>query len=398
VGVLVVAVLVGTWATREEEEPDPAVDSVQTAPVGGADPVADVEPAADAAPELSAVERAERALASTAALHCPDALGAGFFVTPDLILTNAHVATCDSAMEVVLADGRQRPGTVLRRDTRLDLAVVRAPGLDVTPLPLADAGELRVGDRVTLVGSPVGLEFTVHEGSVSSLPRMVLGVAYIQLDAKINPGNSGGPLIDERGRVVGVVSLKHTGAEGIGLALPINYAWDDAASLVPPPGGDRKRTPGFARMVEQVAAKEREAVAQIAETPQQPLLVAGGWDRYDRLVAVVVRVASHVPAAEDFDVVVRAQNKRCEFRGQVARWKRVEAKGGESQSAMDARVRQWLESVGAAADVYAGEMVLSLQPCRLRKLSTMYRGQQGPFGSVLVELEGADPRAARLQM
>lgn len=69
-------------------------------------------------------------------------------------------------------------------------------------------------DHVMMIGSPMGLEFTVHEGSGSHMGRVVQGVACIQLDAKINPGNSGGPIIDGLGRVVGVVTLKQAHAEG----------------------------------------------------------------------------------------------------------------------------------------------------------------------------------------
>src|SRR6185503_6369190 len=85
-------------------------------------------------------------------------------------------------------------------------------------LPLGDVEDVALGDRVMMIGSPMGLEFTVHEGLVSHLGRVAQGVAFIQLDAKVNPGNSGGPIIDEQGRVVGVVTLKQAQAEGIGLA------------------------------------------------------------------------------------------------------------------------------------------------------------------------------------
>src|SRR5262249_7819837 len=156
-----------------------------------------------------------------------------FFVANETVLTNAHVLCPEGQpLTVIFSDGRRATGVPMRSDTLLDLAVVHSAGATAPPLPLGDAGSLNVGDHVVLVGSPVGLEFTVHEGTVSSISRTLLGLAYIQLDAKVNPGNSGGALLDKLGRVVGIVSLKVQTAEGIGLALPINYAYDGAGALI----------------------------------------------------------------------------------------------------------------------------------------------------------------------
>jgi len=388
-GAAVVAVLVGLWlVVRPAPAPEASPDAGSSADAGPAEPgaVAAAEPAggAGAAPAaLSAADRAERALASTAALRCPDGLGAGFFVAPDLVLTNAHVATCDAEMQVVLSNGREAAGIVLRRDERLDLALVRGVGLDVLPLPLGDAGALRVGDPVTLVGSPVGMEFTVHEGSVSNLPRMVFGVGYIQLDAKINPGNSGGPLIDVHGRVVGVVSMKRTDAEGIGLALPINYAWD-GAGLIPAPPDLRERTAGFARMLDQVRAEEQAVVTELATAPQQPLLIGAGWDQYKRLVVVVARLASVPPVAEDVELrVLDGRQAVCELTGGVAGWRelQLETAGPEQE-----RLRAWLTDSGLGARLFGGQAALRFDQCRLPRRT----------GYVL-ELVGADPRASRLR-
>jgi S1-C subfamily serine protease len=379
---LVLGGLLAIWVSRPGSAPGAAPTLAPPEPETPGD-----APRAAPGPELSAADRAERALASTVALRCPNALGAGFFVAPDLVLTNAHVAVCDAEMRVVLADGRESGAVVLRRDARLDLAVIRALGLNEPPLPLADAGEVRVGDPVTLIGSPVGMEFTVHEGSVSNLPRMVLGIAYIQLDAKINPGNSGGPLIDRQGRVVGIVSMKRTDAEGIGLALPINYAWDGAGSLIAPPGGRRERSEGFARMVQQVKAEEQKLVTELATAPRQPLLVAAGWDRYQRLVAVVVRISGPTPNAEDVKLrVLDGSRQVCEMSGGVSSWRRLETESEAGSREMAARLEQWLASTGVGAQVYGGEVPLRFDLCRLPRRS----------GYVL-ELVGADPRADRLR-
>ena len=111
-------------------------------------------------------------------------------------------------IRVILPDGRELPGQSATTNERLDVALVRTTAPGVRPLPLGDAGTLKVGYRIVVIGSPVGLQFSLAEGTVSNLSRTVLGVSYIQLDAKINPGNSGGPVLDGQGRVVGIVSLK----------------------------------------------------------------------------------------------------------------------------------------------------------------------------------------------
>jgi putative serine protease PepD len=158
------------------------------------------------------------------------ATGSGFVVEPGVIVTNAHVVDSRSAeVRVQLSSGAALDAEVLGLSTQDDLAVlrVRLPrGVD--PLPLADASSpVSVGDDVIAVGSPLGLAGTVTAGIVSATNRQVrLGTARasaIQTDASINPGNSGGPLIDRRGRVIGVntsIASLGGGNIGIGFAIP----------------------------------------------------------------------------------------------------------------------------------------------------------------------------------
>ena len=136
-------------------------------------------------------------------------------------------------------------GTIDDVDESLDLAVVRASGLQAEPLRLGDAGALTLAQRLTMIGSPLGLEFSVHECGVSNLDRHDLGLALVQIDAAVNPGNSGGPLLDRSGRVVGIVTLKMTGGEGIALAVPVNYAFAGPDALLEGmPTGTRPASPG----------------------------------------------------------------------------------------------------------------------------------------------------------
>ncbi len=163
--------------------------------------------------------------------------GTGFVVDRDgTIATNAHVVGSASRVQVRF-EGRDEavPATVRGTDTSSDLAVldVGAQAVDgVRPLALADSDGVEVGDLAVAIGSPFGLAQTATAGIVSGLEREIQAPdgfqidRVIQTDAPINPGNSGGPLLDARGRVIGVNSQILTGGGqgnvGIGFAVPAN--------------------------------------------------------------------------------------------------------------------------------------------------------------------------------
>jgi putative serine protease PepD len=142
-------------------------------------------------------------------------------------------------ISVTFSDGVQVPARIVGRSPTYDLAVVRVDRDDLPTAPLGDSDRLRVGDPVVAVGSPLGLSGTVTTGIVSALDRPVTTsddgqasyISAIQTDAAINPGNSGGPLVDGRGRVVGITSAIATvgngragGNIGLGFAIPVNQA------------------------------------------------------------------------------------------------------------------------------------------------------------------------------
>src|SRR6185436_13662034 len=131
------------------------------------------------------------------------------------------------------------------------------------PLPLGDSTSLTEGEPIALVGSPQGLSFTWHEGKVSYVGRNHLGVAYLQLDATVNSGNSGGPVVNARGEAVGIVSMKVTSAEGIGLALPIEY--------VEPPEGEALDR--WNRELAHVRSDDDKATSEAAAQLDRPQLV-----------------------------------------------------------------------------------------------------------------------------
>jgi serine protease Do len=153
--------------------------------------------------------------------------GSGFIIDASgLIVTNAHVVENAAQIQVRLEDHRRFPATVVGRDNRVDLALLKIDGAkNLTVLPLGDSNRLRVGELVLALGNPYGYEQTVTMGIVSrkGAPLTVAapGFDFIQTDAAINPGNSGGPLVNVAGEVVGVnsmVDLRGT----IGFAIPSN--------------------------------------------------------------------------------------------------------------------------------------------------------------------------------
>ena len=157
-------------------------------------------------------------------------LGSGVIVDAGggLVVTNNHVIENMSEVKVAFADKREVEATILLRDPRTDLAVLKlADAKNLTAIELADTDELQVGDIVLAMGNPFGVGQTVTQGIVSALARTQIGVgdaqSFIQTDAAINPGNSGGALIDMKGRVVGINTAIYSrtgGSVGIGFAIP----------------------------------------------------------------------------------------------------------------------------------------------------------------------------------
>jgi serine protease Do len=158
--------------------------------------------------------------------------GSGVAISSDgYMLTSAHVVAGGTGVAASFSDGRELSAEVIGADPLSDLALLRADARDLTPAELGDADELRVGQLVVAIGSPMGLAGTVTAGVVSALGRSLptragsagrLVENVIQTDAALNPGNSGGALADGLARVVGVNTA--VAGIGLGLAVPINDA------------------------------------------------------------------------------------------------------------------------------------------------------------------------------
>ena len=166
------------------------------------------------------------------------AAGSGVIVDPrGYILTNNHVIENAREITVRLSDSRKFSATLVGRDAKTDLAVLKVDA--PAPLPvaeLADSDRLRVGQWAIAIGNPFGLDRTVTVGIVSATARNRVGVAtyenFIQTDASINPGNSGGPLLNLDGKVIGINTAIVAAGQGIGFSIPINEAKGVMAQLI----------------------------------------------------------------------------------------------------------------------------------------------------------------------
>jgi putative serine protease PepD len=173
------------------------------------------------------------------------ATGTGFVVdAAGHVVTAAHVVSGASTVTVKLQDGTTRTATLLGIDNATDVAILKIDpsGLKLHPLTLGSSSSLRVGDNLVAIGDPFGYQRSVSTGIVSGLDRTIQApngfeVAHaIQTDAALNPGNSGGPVLDSRGRVVGIVDQIATNgsseqSSGVGFAVPIDLVVAELSKL-----------------------------------------------------------------------------------------------------------------------------------------------------------------------
>ena len=152
-------------------------------------------------------------------------LGTGFLVSADgKFVTNYHVIQEAARLSVKLLDGAEyRDVSLVAADPASDLALMQIPGVSGLPaMRMGSDMQMEVGDRVFVMGNPLGMGGTFTDGMVSG-KRPVEGVAMLQISAPISPGSSGGPVMNERGEVIGVATMMVMGGQNLNMAVPVRY-------------------------------------------------------------------------------------------------------------------------------------------------------------------------------
>jgi hypothetical protein len=220
--------------------------------------------------ELAAVGRQ-----ATVVLTSGPCQGSAFFITPDLLLTNAHVVCAEIAEARV--DGRLVQAAIVRIDDELDVALLRAEHAGGTPLPVAGVMDVRPGDRVAAVGAPGGRDVSVVPGVVTLPLTRIWGVLHVEAHAALSHGNSGGPLLDAGGRAIGVISKRRAaGGRPVALALPLDYV---AGWL---PDGMQVESAGWSDRLAEAARGADADLDHFRGALRAPLLLGAHFMRYAR--------------------------------------------------------------------------------------------------------------------
>ena len=169
-----------------------------------------------------------------------NSLGSGVIVNSEgYIITNNHVISDASEIEIALHDGRSTTAGIVGTDPDSDLAIRKFNLPEVPSIIFGHSDMLRVGDVVLAIGNPFGVGQTVTSGIVSATGRNQLGLStfenFIQTDAAINPGNSGGALVNSQGQLVGIntaIFSRSGGSQGIGFAIPSILVKDIMAQII----------------------------------------------------------------------------------------------------------------------------------------------------------------------
>jgi len=234
--------------------------------------------------------------------------GSGVLLTPDgYALTNSHVVGGRRKLSAVTEEGDHLDAELVGDDPLTDLALVRLAARDLPFAELGDSDALRVGQLVIAMGNPLGFRSTVSTGVVSATGRAMRGAGgrlienVVQHTAPLNPGNSGGPLVDTRGRVVGVNTMIIAMAQGLGFAVPSSTARWVVGELVAH-GSVRRRWLGIAgasvnlprTLVRELDLVAHEAVEVVDVASDGPAASAG-----IRVGDVIVTAAGRVIATVD---------------------------------------------------------------------------------------------------
>ena len=176
--------------------------------------------------ELSIPEIMNRISPSVVLIDGECETGTGFLIDANgYVLTNNHIVKYEKEVGVFLTNREYVRGKICYRNEILDIAIIECPICGYPFISLSDHKEIRLGDDVVVIGYPrgptLGYDPSIYKGIVSAF-RNYDDVEYIQTDAPANPGSSGSPLINASGEIIGIVSFKMNGTEGINFALEIN--------------------------------------------------------------------------------------------------------------------------------------------------------------------------------
>lgn len=236
------------------------------------------------------------------------------------IMTNYHVVEYAdprnsyskyTTLEVFLPDGRQAKGKFIGGDRRTDLAVIKVDLSDLPVAELGDSNNIEVGELAVAIGNPLGLDFagSVTAGIISAVNRKVQiddrTLNLIQTDAAINPGNSGGALVNSKGQVIGIntVKISSTGLEGLGFAIPIS----DAKPII-----DQLVIFGYVKGRPFIGISGREiteTIAQMYNIPQGVYVIAvtpntGAYNAGIKAGDILVKLAGQeIKSLKDIDAV-----------------------------------------------------------------------------------------------
>ncbi len=233
--------------------------------------------------------------------------GSGFLISPDgYAITNSHVIDGRQRLIAETEDGDRVDAHVVGDDPATDIAVLHLATRDLPYAEIGDSQALRAGQLVIAMGNPLGLQSTVSTGVVSAMGRQMrshdgrLIDNIIQHAAPINPGNSGGPLVDSRGRVVGVNTAIIQFAQGIGFAVPsatVNWVLGEVLQH----GRVRRRQLGIAANVSRLSralVREldllSEQVVEVVEVQSRSAAAAAGICPGDLIVAINDRLVASV--------------------------------------------------------------------------------------------------------